>query len=250
MATRVDTVTSGKMAVNLYNRYYRPTSNLALHAGAASLLRHVRGDGSIARRRRGCGAGGHPPGSLTRALASSLLSWLACPASTPSSTQTGTAGASSRPWLPSAWAGSAVASGPGRSGRSSTGHASSGSTSGPVRTPATLRSAPRGYARSWRACWRFPDAEPTHGRPGSLPRLPGREERLRGHSSSICAHCPGEREDAAGGPSSEREIVVGYPWTAQTQTQLVLGRRVARRDGPGIPSYDQGQGRRGQRSST
>lgn len=50
MATRVDTVTSGKMAVNLYNQYYRPTSNLALHAGAASLLRHVRGDGSIARR--------------------------------------------------------------------------------------------------------------------------------------------------------------------------------------------------------
>ena len=33
-----------KIAVSLYNRYYRPTSNFALHAGAVSLLRHVRAD--------------------------------------------------------------------------------------------------------------------------------------------------------------------------------------------------------------
>ena len=50
MAEKVDAATGAKIAVSLYNRYYRPTSNFALHAGAASLLRHVRVDGSIARR--------------------------------------------------------------------------------------------------------------------------------------------------------------------------------------------------------
>jgi hypothetical protein len=50
MAKRVDAATGASIATNLYNRYYRPTSNLALHAGAASLLRHVRSDGSIAPR--------------------------------------------------------------------------------------------------------------------------------------------------------------------------------------------------------
>jgi hypothetical protein len=50
MAERVDTATGATIAMSMYNRYYRPTSNLALHAGAASLLRHVQGDGSITRR--------------------------------------------------------------------------------------------------------------------------------------------------------------------------------------------------------
>lgn len=50
MAQRVDTATGSSIATNLYDRFYRPTSNLALHAGAASLLRHVRSDGSIGRR--------------------------------------------------------------------------------------------------------------------------------------------------------------------------------------------------------
>lgn len=50
MARLVDTATGGSAVTDLYNRYYRPTSNLALHAGAASLLRHVRSDGSITPR--------------------------------------------------------------------------------------------------------------------------------------------------------------------------------------------------------
>jgi hypothetical protein len=50
MATLVDTTTGAFIANGLYNRFYWSTSNLALHAGAASLLRHVRVDDSIARR--------------------------------------------------------------------------------------------------------------------------------------------------------------------------------------------------------
>ena len=50
MAKLVDTATGASIATSLYDSFYRPTSNLALHAGAASLLRHVRSDGSIARR--------------------------------------------------------------------------------------------------------------------------------------------------------------------------------------------------------
>lgn len=50
MARAVDKATGASIATGLYNRYYRPTSNLALHAGAASLLRHVRSDGSLTRR--------------------------------------------------------------------------------------------------------------------------------------------------------------------------------------------------------
>jgi hypothetical protein len=50
MAEKVDAATSATIAISMYNRYYRPTSNLALHAGAASLLRHVRGDGRTTRR--------------------------------------------------------------------------------------------------------------------------------------------------------------------------------------------------------
>jgi len=49
MAQRVDKATGGSTAVGLYKRFYRPTSNLAVHVGAASLLRHVRGDYSVSR---------------------------------------------------------------------------------------------------------------------------------------------------------------------------------------------------------
>jgi hypothetical protein len=83
MATRVDAATSGKMAIGLYDRYYRPTSNLALHAGVASLLRHVRGDGRISRRPWQVWARRAPAriadtclGALTAALASRAgVSW-------------------------------------------------------------------------------------------------------------------------------------------------------------------------------
>ena len=47
MAQRVDAATSSTIAISLYNRFYRPTSNLAMHAGSAALLRHVRGDGTV-----------------------------------------------------------------------------------------------------------------------------------------------------------------------------------------------------------
>lgn len=50
MAGKVDAAIGGKIAIGLYNRFYRPTSNLALHAGAAALLRHVRGDGRACQR--------------------------------------------------------------------------------------------------------------------------------------------------------------------------------------------------------
>ena len=50
MAQRVDKATGGSTAISLYKRFYRPTSSFAIHAGAASLLRHVRGDHSIGRR--------------------------------------------------------------------------------------------------------------------------------------------------------------------------------------------------------
>jgi len=44
MAQRVDEATGGSVAIDLYKRYYRPTSTLAVHANASSLLRHVRSD--------------------------------------------------------------------------------------------------------------------------------------------------------------------------------------------------------------
>jgi hypothetical protein len=50
MAQLVDKATGASIATGLYDRYYRPTSNFALHAGAASLMRHVRADGKITRR--------------------------------------------------------------------------------------------------------------------------------------------------------------------------------------------------------
>lgn len=50
MADKVDAATGSTIAISLYNRFYRPTSNFAIHAGAASLLRHVRSDGRTVRR--------------------------------------------------------------------------------------------------------------------------------------------------------------------------------------------------------
>src|SRR5712692_511264 len=50
MARRVDEATGGSTAISLYKRFYRPTSSFAVHAGAQSLLRHVRDDRSISRR--------------------------------------------------------------------------------------------------------------------------------------------------------------------------------------------------------
>ena len=50
MAQKIDAATGSAIAISLYNRFYRPTSNLAIHAGAAALLRHVRDDGRTARR--------------------------------------------------------------------------------------------------------------------------------------------------------------------------------------------------------
>lgn len=49
-ARRADKATGGNVAISLYKRFYRPASSPAVHAGAASLLRHVRGDGSLTPR--------------------------------------------------------------------------------------------------------------------------------------------------------------------------------------------------------
>ena len=45
MVEKVDAATGSTIAISLHNRFYRPTSNFAVHVGAASLLRHVRDDG-------------------------------------------------------------------------------------------------------------------------------------------------------------------------------------------------------------
>jgi len=50
MARQVDKATGGSSALSLYDRYYRPTSTLAVHATAAALMRHVRSDGKVAAR--------------------------------------------------------------------------------------------------------------------------------------------------------------------------------------------------------
>jgi hypothetical protein len=50
MARRIDEATGGSVAIDLYNRFYRPTSNLAVHANAGSLLRHVRADSHLVHR--------------------------------------------------------------------------------------------------------------------------------------------------------------------------------------------------------
>jgi Family of unknown function (DUF5677) len=50
MARQVDKAMGGSGALSLYDRYYRPTSTLAVHATAAALMRHVRSDGKVAAR--------------------------------------------------------------------------------------------------------------------------------------------------------------------------------------------------------
>jgi hypothetical protein len=50
MARRVDNATGACTAVDIYKQYYRPTSTLAVHANASSLLRHVRSDGHLTHR--------------------------------------------------------------------------------------------------------------------------------------------------------------------------------------------------------
>ena len=50
MARRVDQATGGSTAISLYKAYYRPASTFAVHAGAGSLLRHVRWDDRITHR--------------------------------------------------------------------------------------------------------------------------------------------------------------------------------------------------------
>jgi hypothetical protein len=50
MSVRVDAAMGASLASGLYKRFYRPASHFALHAGAGSLLRHVRGDGRITSR--------------------------------------------------------------------------------------------------------------------------------------------------------------------------------------------------------
>lgn len=50
MARAIDKATGAKDAMDLYNRYYRLTSTFAVHAGAASLLRHVNSDDVVTLR--------------------------------------------------------------------------------------------------------------------------------------------------------------------------------------------------------
>jgi hypothetical protein len=50
MATFVDRSVGGRAAIDLYDRFYRPSSTLTLHGGGLSLLRHVREDGRLSRR--------------------------------------------------------------------------------------------------------------------------------------------------------------------------------------------------------
>jgi hypothetical protein len=50
MAKHIDKATDSKVMIDLYRRFYRPASNFTVHAGAASLLRHVRDDDRLRRR--------------------------------------------------------------------------------------------------------------------------------------------------------------------------------------------------------
>jgi hypothetical protein len=50
MAETVDRATGSKAATDLYQRLYVPLSNFTVHAGAGSLMRHVRSGGAITRR--------------------------------------------------------------------------------------------------------------------------------------------------------------------------------------------------------
>ena len=158
MAEKVDAATGSTIAISLYNRFYRPTSNFAVHVGAASLLRHVRDDGRTARRPSRIW-GRRAPVRIADACLGGLTAFLAhreggsWKKDTPPGTPTGTTSAPSRPSPPSASAASAAACGLARHGRPprpSRGSASSASTSSPARTPATRRPAPRGSAPSCR----------------------------------------------------------------------------------------------------
>jgi hypothetical protein len=50
MAVVVDKSLGVRTAVDLYDRFYRPSSTLAMHGGGLSLLRHVRSDDRLTRR--------------------------------------------------------------------------------------------------------------------------------------------------------------------------------------------------------
>ena len=50
MAAAVDKSLGARAAVNLYDRFYRPSSTFAIHGGGLALLRHVREDGHLTRR--------------------------------------------------------------------------------------------------------------------------------------------------------------------------------------------------------
>jgi len=50
MARLVDKATGGSAVIDLYKRFYRPTSNLAIHASGMSLMRHVRADDRLTGR--------------------------------------------------------------------------------------------------------------------------------------------------------------------------------------------------------
>ena len=52
MARKIDKATGGAAAVSLYERFYRPTASLAVHASGLTLMRHVRADDTLARRPR------------------------------------------------------------------------------------------------------------------------------------------------------------------------------------------------------
>lgn len=82
MAARVDAATGTSVAISLYKRYYRPASSFAAHAGATSLLRHVRGDGRLARTPARVW-GRRTPTRITDACAGALTAVLASRAGVP-----------------------------------------------------------------------------------------------------------------------------------------------------------------------
>lgn len=50
MAVAIDKSLGGRAAVDLYDRFYRPSSTFTMHGGGLSLLRHVRSDDHLTRR--------------------------------------------------------------------------------------------------------------------------------------------------------------------------------------------------------
>ena len=82
------------IVISLYNRFYRPASNLAVQVGAAALLRHVRGDGRTTRRPSRIW-GRRAPAPIADACLAGLTAFLASRKGgtrrhTPPSTPTGT----------------------------------------------------------------------------------------------------------------------------------------------------------------